>query len=138
MRRTGGLALAAALLAACASGGTSGQALGPDLEAGREVFGRVCASCHGGNGEGGAGPALAAVIETFGDCQDHIRWVGMGSERHKEEVGPVYGDTGKEITGIMPSFESVLTATEIAQVAAFERHRFGGADSEVVQADCGL
>lgn len=138
MRRTGGLALAAALLAACASGGTSGQALGPDLETGREVFGRVCASCHGGNGEGGAGPALASVIETFGDCQDHIRWVTIGSERHKKDVGPVYGDTGKEITGIMPSFESVLTATEIAQVAAFERHRFGGADSEVVQADCGL
>ena len=138
MRRTGGLALAAALLAACASGGTAGQALGPDLDAGRQVFGRVCASCHGGNGEGGAGPALASVIETFGDCEDHIRWVTVGSERHKEELGPTFGDAGKEITGIMPSFESVLTATEIAQVAAFERHRFGGADPEVAQTECGL
>jgi len=132
------LALVAALLAACASGGTSGQALGPDLEAGREVFGRVCASCHGGNGEGGAGPALASVLETFGDCEDHVRWVTIGSERHKEEVGSNFGDTGKEITGIMPSFESALTTTEIAKVAAFERHRFGGADPEVARADCGL
>jgi mono/diheme cytochrome c family protein len=127
-----------ALLAACASGGTSGRALDPDLEAGREVFGRVCASCHGGNGEGGAGPALASVLETFRDCEDHIRWVTSGSERHKDEVGPTFGDTDKEITGIMPSFESVLTATEIAQVAAFERHRFGGADPEVARANCGL
>jgi hypothetical protein len=64
--------------------------------------------------------------------------VTIGSERHKDEVGATFGDTGKEITGIMPSFDSVLTTTEIAQVAAFERHRFGGADPEVARANCGL
>lgn len=131
------LALAAAL-GACGQDGLTVEPLGQDLEAGREVFSRVCATCHGGNGQGGVGPAMATVTETFSACADHMKWVTIGSERHKAEVGPAYGDTGKEVTGIMPEFESVLTAEEIAQVAAFERTQFGGAETEATLADCGL
>lgn len=124
------------VVVACASGPES---LGdPNLDAGRETFGRVCSSCHGGTGAGGSAPPLTSVLETFPDCETHRQWVTFGSERWKEEVGPVYGAPGKEITAIMPSFDSVLTDEEVQQVAAFERFRFGGGEMEAVLADCGL
>ena len=132
-------ALAAMLIvvvAACASGPES---LGdPNLDAGREIFGRVCSSCHGGTGSGGSAPALTSVLETFPDCETHRQWVTLGSERWKEEVGPVYGASGKEITAIMPSFGAILTDEEIQQVASFERFRFGGGEMAAVLADCEL
>jgi mono/diheme cytochrome c family protein len=131
--------LAAALLvvaAACSSGPDS---LGdPNLDAGREIYGRICSSCHGGSGAGASAPPLTSVLETFPDCETHRQWVTIGSDRWQEEVGPVYGAPGKEITAIMPSFEAVLTEAEIQQVVAFERARFGGGDNAVVLADCGL
>ena len=134
--RTLMVAMLVAALAACASGPES---LGdPDLDAGREVFGRVCASCHGGTGAGASAPALTSILETFPDCQVHRQWVTIGSERWKEEVGAVYGAPKREITAIMPSFESVLTEEEIQQVASFERFRFGGGEMAAVLADCGL
>ncbi len=121
---------------ACASGSES---LGdPNLDAGREVFARVCSACHGGTGAGGSAPALTSVLETFPDCETHRQWVTLGSERWKEEVGLTYGAPGKEITAIMPSFEAVLTEVEIQQVAAFERFRFAGGDMAAVLADCDL
>ena len=123
----------AAILAACA-----GQASAVDdpLTVGREVYGRVCAACHGPTGEGGAGPPLAGVLETFPTCEQHILWVELGSNRWKQEVGPTYGATDKEVTGVMPSFQESLTADEIAQVAAYERSRFGGLDSELAVEQC--
>ena len=123
-------------LAACASAPAS---LGdPNLDAGQETFGRICASCHGGTGTGGSAPALTSVLETFPACETQLQWITGGSERWKEEVGPVYGAPGREITAIMPSFEAVLTEEEIRQVAAFERFRFGGGEMETVLIDCGL
>ena len=124
------------VLAGCASGPESPG--DPDLDAGREIYGRICSSCHGGTGTGGSAPALTSVLETFPDCETHRRWVTLGSERWKEEVGDVYGAPGKEITAIMPSFEAVLTEEEIRQVASFERVRFGGGGMGTVLADCGL
>jgi hypothetical protein len=58
--------------------------------------------------------------------------------RWKEEVGDTYGDPEKEITAVMPSFESSLTAAEIAQVAAYQRFQFGGASFDEALGDCGL
>jgi len=93
---------------------------------------------------------LTSVLETFPDCETQRQWITIGSERWKDEVGSVYGAPGKEITAIMPSFEAVLTAEEIQQVASFERLRFGGGnrsseetlravgDMETVLADCGF
>jgi mono/diheme cytochrome c family protein len=124
------------VIAACASGPES---LGdPNLDAGREIFGRVCSSCHGATGSGGSAPALTSVLETFPDCETHRQWVTLGSEGWKEEVGPVYGAPGKEITAIMPSFAAVLTEAEIQQVASFERFRFAGGEMVAVLADCAL
>ena len=134
--RTMTVAALMVLFVACASGPESfGD---PNLDAGREVFGRVCASCHGGTGAGASAPALTSVIETFPDCETHVQWVTIGSQRWQEEVGPVYGAPGREITAVMPSFESILTDAEIQQVASFERFRFGGAEMGAVLADCGF
>ena len=134
--RTLTVAMLMAVVGACASGP---ETLGdPNLDAGREVFGRVCASCHGGTGTGASAPALTSVLETFPDCETHRQWVTIGSERWKEEVGPVLGAPGREITAVMPSFDSILTEEEIQQVASFERFRFGGGEIAAVLADCGL
>lgn len=131
------VALAIAMgLGACAQPPSS---LGdPNLDAGREVFLRVCAACHGGEGEGKSGPALAEVLATFPACSDHRMWITLGTARWKDEVGPTYGATNKEVTKVMPSFETVLTATEISQVASFERLSFGGSPSDDALADCGF
>jgi mono/diheme cytochrome c family protein len=119
---------------ACSSGPES---LGdPNLDAGRDTYGRICSACHGGTGSGGSAPPLTSVLETFPDCETHIQWVTLGSERWREEVGAVYGASGKEITAIMPSFDAVLTDEEIRQVVSFERMRFGGADLDSVLTDC--
>lgn len=125
----------AVFIAACAQ--TTSQ-LSSDLEAGRDTYRARCATCHGGNGEGGAGPALAGVIETFSSCDDQMRWISLGSGRFESEVGPTYGDQDTEITGVMPEFSTSLTEEEIARVAAFERHEFAGATQTEAAEECGL
>lgn len=130
-------AVLAASLAACTQGG-SGSELGPHLQSGRETFIAQCAVCHGGNGQGASAPALEDVLTTFSRCEGQIEWITLGSERYRAEIGPAYGDGDKEITGIMPEFGTSLTEIEIARVAAFERHQFGGAAAEKALDDCGL
>jgi mono/diheme cytochrome c family protein len=110
----------------------------PNLDAGRDVYRRVCATCHGGNGEGASGPALANVVGTFPACADHQQWVTLGTARWVEEVGPTYGTGNTEVTKVMPSFEGALSPEEIAQVAAFERFRFAGATTDEALSGCGL
>jgi mono/diheme cytochrome c family protein len=122
-------------LAACAS---PPESLGVDLDAGRETFGRLCAACHGGSGQGGSAPALTAVLDTFPACDMQMQWITLGSEGWKDQVGPTYGAPGKEITAVMPSFGSVLTEVEIRQVAAFERSFIAEGAADAVLADCGL
>lgn len=121
--------------AACAQ---STSQLSPDLETGRDTYREKCATCHGGNGEGGAGPALSGVIETFSSCDDQMQWISLGSQRFMSEVGPTYGDQDTEITGVMPGFSTSLTKEEIARVAAFERHEFAGATQTGAAEGCGL
>jgi mono/diheme cytochrome c family protein len=125
-------------LGACGSGGVDQPGPDPEILAGRDTFGVQCALCHGGNGQGASGPALTDVVTTFGQCQDQLEWIGRGSDRHKAEVGPTYGDQDKQITGVMPGFEGVLTTRQIAQVAAFERSRFGGQEESAALGECGL
>jgi len=93
-----------------------------------------CASCHGASGGGGVGPAFAggAIIETFSNYEDHIRWVSLGSEGWASEVGPTYGDTQKPVggAGIMPAFGGSLTEEQIALVVRYEREILGGGECE--------
>jgi mono/diheme cytochrome c family protein len=108
----------------------------PDMLGGREVY-ATCSACHGADGAGGVGPALTEVRTTFGDCADHIRWIQLGSERWKNEVGPTYGSQNTVIDKVMPSFDS-LDDQALRRVAMYERVRFGGGDPESERAACGL
>jgi mono/diheme cytochrome c family protein len=113
--------------------------LGEDIYLGGEVTGVNCSSCHGAGGQGGgAFPALTGVMNTFGSCEDHVEWVSQGSQGFRAMGLNTYGDTSKQIAGGMPTFSGSLSAEQIAAVVAFERVRFGGADTDAVLADCGL
>jgi mono/diheme cytochrome c family protein len=133
IRLVASLAAFCVLAAACSGPAIVGS---DDLAGGRDTFG-TCAACHGGNGTGGVGPALASVRETFPDCETQIEWVRLGSTGWQEEHGETYGAPGKPVNGGMPSFAE-LGDREIRQVVLYERVRFGGAD-EVTEAEaCGL
>jgi mono/diheme cytochrome c family protein len=122
-------------MAVSACGGSNLE--GPVRE-GRDVYGSVCSACHGSTGKGGVGPAFAGVVETFPSCDDHIKWVTLGSERWKAEVGEKYGATDKPIKKVMPEIGLQLSEREIAAVAAYERSTFAGVDVSVAEAECGF
>jgi quinoprotein glucose dehydrogenase len=67
-----------------------------DLDAGKAVYARACAACHGATGEGASAPALTA----YSDMAGVVRMVRQG---------------GVE----MPALAGVLKAEEIDQVAKF-------------------
>ena len=108
----------------------------PDWKAAQETY-ATCAACHGKAGEGGVGPALATVLETFPDCGEQQKWISLGSVKWRESVGDTYGATDKPVVGLMPAFDK-LTGIELAQIAVYERVRFGLADLETERAACGL
>lgn len=95
---------------------------------GREVYdgNGGCAGCHGAEGGGGIGPALAdgAVLKSFIDWRDHVIWVVNGSP----PAGQLYNDEGDVSTAGMPSNGDKLSAREILAVTYFERVELGGAD----------
>lgn len=134
--RVGSALLLAIFLAACA--GAPATLGDPNLDTGNQIFSDRCATCHGGNGQGGAGPALANVLTTFPACDDQIHWVTLGSVKWTEQNGPTYGAQGKEITAVMPRFGGSLSPEEVRQVVSFERFKFGGGDMDETLADCGL
>jgi mono/diheme cytochrome c family protein len=97
-------------------------------ELGGEVYNQ-CASCHGASGEGVSGPALDTVGETFGDPNDHVKWVFLGSDGWSQEVGDTYGDQDKPIgSGGMPAWGNALTPEELLSVVLYERAEFGELD----------
>ena len=99
-----------------------------------------CQSCHGAEGGGGTGPALAAgaVTATFPACDDHIQWVTLGTTGWSQEIGSTYGATNKPVGGggVMPGYGDALTPEEIVAVVLFERVTFGGSDAAETEADC--
>jgi mono/diheme cytochrome c family protein len=107
--------------------------LGP-LTTGATVFSTNCAGCHGATGGGGAGPALSggAVLGTFADPADQVRWVLLGSANWD---GGTYGDTKKALKGGMPGW-ATLTAGELLAVVRHERETLSGEeyDAEAWQA----
>lgn len=103
------------------------EAAGPDAEA---IYAKNCASCHGPDGGGGVGPALAAVGDVFPDFKAMYDWVATVAA---ETDGP-YGEGGAgnngagATSGRMPAFTSTLSEAEIYAVVAHEREKFGGMD----------
>lgn len=108
----------------------------PVLALGGEIYESQCASCHGGEGGGGTGPAFTdgAIIETFPDWAGHIEWVVKGSAGFTDEGRAVYGATNKEVGGsgnAMPAFGAELTAEEMMAVVFYERIELGGHEEEL-------
>lgn len=96
---------------------------------GASLYGSNCASCHGANGQGGAGPALrdGESVKTFPGEEGlaaQISWIETGSAPFK---GQPYGDPNREggqrvaTSGGMPGFQGRLTAEEIEAIAIYER-----------------
>lgn len=75
--------------------------------AGPAIFATRCASCHGPDGGGGFGPALAGIVTSrFPDPADQAAVVANGR-------------------GAMPSFSSSLSPEQIAAVVEFTRTDLG-------------
>jgi cytochrome c551 len=72
-----------------------------DVDAGADVFGANCSSCHGSNGGGGVGPNLQ-------DVADHLSV--------EEQVDTVFNGRGS-----MPAWGGDLSDDEIAEVIRFTR-----------------
>ena len=123
------------LLFAAGCGGSEPK--GP-IDSGKSVYADTCSVCHGARGEGGVGRALAEVAVTFPSCDEHIKWIELGSEGWKAEVGDTYGTGDTPIEGAMPGQFGVLLPGQIAEVAAFERVSYGGVAEADALADCGL
>jgi hypothetical protein len=64
--------------------------------------------------------------------------VALGSDRWKDVHGDTRGATETPVEGGMPSHESILSADEIALVAAFERVTYGGEVEDVALDACGV
>lgn len=111
------------------------EAAGP-LAVGEETY-SVCASCHGGGGEGGVGYAFTEgeVLKTFPHIEDQLRFVYYGTEMYNAADVEIYGNPEREggphLTGglgNMPAQGGSLTDAEILGVVCHERFALGGAD----------
>jgi len=101
------------------------------LTKGKTLFTTNCSSCHGASGEGGVGPSFqnGAVVQTWPDFTDHIKWVHVGSAGWP---GDTYGaqNKPKAAGGVMPAFNGQLTDLEIALIVRYEREVLAGAPAE--------
>jgi mono/diheme cytochrome c family protein len=76
---------------------------GGEASPGAAIYANSCASCHGADGSGGLGPALAGEVSAnFPDVADQITFVAEGA-------------------GIMPAFGDELSDEELRQVVEYTR-----------------
>ena len=107
---------------------------------GAEVYGG-CAGCHGAGGGGGAGYAFTggAVLETFPNIEDQLRYVYFGTPGYNLAGVEIYGNPDREggarvagAFGVMPSqgqdAGGSLSDYEILAVVCHERYELSGAD----------
>jgi mono/diheme cytochrome c family protein len=110
------------------------------LVAGLELHDAICAACHGEDGRGPIGDALAdgAVVANFSSCEEHIAFVGLGSDGWPDSV---YGDLDKQIGkdgDLMPGYRLTMTDEEIRNVTFYQRVIFGGESRADAAAACGV
>ena len=86
------------------------------MERGKTVYDRNCLACHGANGEGGVGTAIAGSAIVAGDVGGHL------------EVG-VNGVPGTA----MQAFGGQLNDVDMAAVITYQRNAFGNNMGDMVQ-----
>lgn len=86
------------------------------MERGKAVYDRACAACHGPNGEGGVGNAIADSPIATGDIDTHL------------DVG-INGVPGTA----MQAFGGQLNDVEMAAVITYQRNAFGNNMGDMVQ-----
>lgn len=127
----------ALVLAACGGGGGGAASPAADpVAAGRSLYRAACSACHGIAGQGGTGPALAGVADTFPDCADQVEWISLGSSAWKDRHGATYGASDEPVSGGMPGFGGSRSRAELQAVASFLRTEFGGRSEADALADC--
>jgi len=86
------------------------------MERGKAVYQRSCLACHGANGEGGVGKAIAGSAIATGDLQAHLN-VGIN------------GVPGTA----MQAFGGQLNDVDMAAVITYQRNAFGNNMGDMVQ-----
>ncbi len=83
---------------------------------GKEVYDRSCAACHGANGEGGVGKAIAGSAIAMGDMAGHLDSI----------VNGVPGTA-------MQAFGGQLNDVDLAAVTTYQRNAFGNNMGDMTQ-----
>lgn len=84
---------------------------------GETVYEKACLACHGANGEGGVGKAIAGSPIATGDLAAHLDIVINGSA-----VNPA-----------MAAYKDTLSEVDTAAVITYQRNAFGNNTGDVVQ-----
>ena len=84
---------------------------------GQQVYDSVCAACHGVNGEGGVGKAIAGSPIATGDLAAHLDIIVNGSS-----VNPA-----------MAAYRDQLSEVDTAAVITYQRNAFGNDTKDIVQ-----
>jgi cytochrome c oxidase subunit 2 len=90
--------------------------LDQQMERGKAVYARSCLACHGANGEGGVGNAIAGSPVATGDLAKHL------------DVG-INGVPGTA----MQAFGGQLNDVDMAAVITYQRNAFGNNMGDLVQ-----
>jgi cytochrome c oxidase subunit 2 len=86
------------------------------MERGKAVYDRACLACHGANGEGGLGNAIAKSPVALGDLGNHL------------EIG-INGVPGTA----MQAFGGQMNDVDMAAVITYQRNAFGNNMGDMVQ-----
>ena len=86
------------------------------MERGADVYARSCLACHGANGEGGLGKAIAGSAIATGDIAKHL------------DIG-INGVPGTA----MQAFGGQLNDVEMAAVITYQRNAFGNNMGDMIQ-----
>lgn len=87
------------------------------IERGKQVYTAQCAACHGANGEGGLGKAIAKSPIATGELAQHMRVA----------IDGVPGTA-------MQAFGGIINDLDMAAVITYQRNAFGNSTGDVVQA----